>query len=51
MGADETNEENAKRELEEEVGITGVELKVLGHCKFEDANNRVWGNIFGVKHD
>ena len=51
MGADETNEENAQRELEEEVGITGVELKVLGHCKFEDANNRVWGNIFGVKHD
>jgi 8-oxo-dGTP pyrophosphatase MutT (NUDIX family) len=48
MGAEETNEENAQRELEEEIGITGVELKVLKQIKFEDSNNRVWGNIFAV---
>jgi len=39
MGADETDEENAQRELEEEIGITGVELKVLQRIKFEDDNN------------
>ncbi len=51
MGADETDELNAQRELEEEVGITGVELKVLETIKYEDDNNRVWGNIFAVEHD
>jgi isopentenyldiphosphate isomerase len=51
MGAEETDEENAQRELEEEVGISGVELKVLLRVKYEDASNRVWGNVFGVKHD
>lgn len=39
------------RELEEEIGITGVDLKVLKRVKYEDEKNRVWGNIFGVKVD
>ena len=51
MGAEETDEENAQRELEEEVGITGVELKVIENIKYEDDGNRVWGNIFAVQHD
>jgi 8-oxo-dGTP pyrophosphatase MutT (NUDIX family) len=39
------------RELEEEIGVTGVDLKVLDRIKYEDATNRVWGNIFGVLYD
>ena len=26
-------------------------MKVLLHTKYEDANNRVWGNVFGVHYD
>ena len=26
-------------------------MKVLDRIKFEDANNRVWGNIFAVEYD
>jgi 8-oxo-dGTP pyrophosphatase MutT (NUDIX family) len=48
MGADETDEENAKRELEEEIGIKDVDLQVLDRVMYEDSNNRVWGNIFGI---
>lgn len=51
VGGDETDEENARRELEEEIGITGVELKVLQRVKYEDSNNRVWGSLFGVLYD
>lgn len=51
VGGDETDEENARRELEEEIGITGVELKVLTHTRYEDAGNRVWGSVFGVQYD
>lgn len=29
VGGDETDEENARRELEEEIGITGVELQLI----------------------
>ena len=49
VGGDETDEENAARELEEEIGITGIEMKVLKHVKYEDSDNRVWGSIFAVE--
>ena len=49
VSADESDESNAQRELEEEIGITGVELKVLTRIKFEDPGNRVWGNVFAVE--
>lgn len=51
VGGDETDEENAKRELEEEIGVTGVELKLLKHIKFEDETNRVWGNLYAIQYD
>jgi 8-oxo-dGTP pyrophosphatase MutT (NUDIX family) len=51
MSADETDESNAQRELEEEIGMTGVEMKVLTRIKFEDPGNRVWGNVFAVEYD
>lgn len=48
VAAGETDETNAQRELEEEIGVTCVEMKVLLRVKYEDTNNRVWGNIFSV---
>ena len=51
VGGDETDELNAQREIEEEIGMKGLEMKVLDRIKFEDANNRVWGNIFAVEYD
>jgi len=37
---------SAMRELREELGVTGVKLKLLFDQYFEDENNRVWGRIF-----
>lgn len=42
----ESYEESAKRELREELGISGVRLRPLFDQYFEDAGNRVWGRIF-----
>jgi 8-oxo-dGTP pyrophosphatase MutT (NUDIX family) len=49
--AGESYEDAAKRELEEELGITGVRLK--GHFDFfyEDAGNRVWGRVFSCVYN
>ena len=46
VGGDETDEDNAYRELAEELGITGVILERLTSVKYEDKSNRVWGNLF-----
>jgi isopentenyldiphosphate isomerase len=51
VGADESDETNAKRELEEEIGMSLPELKVLTRIKFEDPGNRVWGNVFAAEYD
>jgi 8-oxo-dGTP pyrophosphatase MutT (NUDIX family) len=51
VGGDETDELNAQREIEEEIGMKDVEMKVLDRIKFEDPTNRVWGNIFGLEYD
>ena len=46
VGEGEGDEENAKREVEEEVGLKEVELVDCGKFKFEDERNRVWGNLY-----
>jgi isopentenyldiphosphate isomerase len=42
----ESYEESAKRELREELGISGAKLRPLFDQYYEDADNRVWGRIF-----
>jgi isopentenyldiphosphate isomerase len=42
----ESYEEGAKRELREELGISGAKLRPLFDQYYEDADNRVWGRIF-----
>jgi 8-oxo-dGTP pyrophosphatase MutT (NUDIX family) len=49
--AGESYEESAKRELLEELGITGVTLEFAGDRYFEDRDNRVWGRIFTCFHE
>jgi len=51
VGADETDEDNAYRELNEELGISGVTLERITTVKYEDDNNRVWGNVFLLTYD
>ena len=49
--AGESYDDAAKRELAEELGITGVRLE--GHFDFfyEDAGNRVWGRVFSCVYN
>ena len=42
----ETYEASARRELEEELGIRGVDLEPLFDFLFEDEQNLVWGRAF-----
>ena len=51
MAPDETNELNAQRELEEEIGVTRAvdEMKLLEQFRFTNNYTSVWGNIFYVK--
>jgi len=42
---------SAVRELREELGVSGVKLKLLFDQYFEDENNRVWGRIFSCVCD
>lgn len=51
VSAGESYEDAAQRELAEELGITGVQLK--GHFDFfhEDAGNRVWGRVFSCTYN
>lgn len=44
--AGESYEAAAKRELAEELGISGAPLEPLFDQYYEDGNNRVWGRIF-----
>ncbi|MDO9380058.1 MAG: NUDIX domain-containing protein [Nocardioidaceae bacterium] len=46
VGEDPT--EGAARELEEELGITGVELRPLGRTLYEDEQTRYWAHQFAV---
>ena len=46
VSAGESYEENAQREMEEEMGITGVPFKKIGDFWFESDRVRCWGRIF-----
>jgi isopentenyl-diphosphate delta-isomerase len=50
VGCDESYEENALREIEEEMGISGVELKRHFDFLFEDEFSRVWGRLFSCTY-
>lgn len=47
----ESYEASAKRELLEELGISGVALEFLFDSYYEDRDNRVWGRIFTCIHE
>lgn len=47
----ETYEENAVRELEEELGIKGAQLQTHFDYQFEDGPVRVWGRVFSTTYD
>jgi 8-oxo-dGTP pyrophosphatase MutT (NUDIX family) len=49
--AGESYEESAARELAEEMGIEGVELKALFDFRFEEGRSRVWGRAFVCEWD
>ena len=44
--AGETYMESALRELQEELGVTGIQLRHLFDQFYEDAHNRVWGRVY-----
>lgn len=49
--AGESYEESAVRELDEELGVTGVNFRHHFDHFYEDESNRVWGRIFTCIHD
>ncbi len=49
--ADESYQESANRELQEELGISGVQLQHQFDQYYEDKANRVWGRIFSCTHE
>lgn len=46
--ADETYAESAARELEEELGVSGVPLTAHEHFFFDQPNNRLWCAVFSA---
>jgi len=51
VGAGESYEENASREIEEEMGIAGVDLRPHFDFFHEDGVTRVWGRLFSCAYD
>lgn len=49
--ADESYEENARRELNEELGIEEVHLHFIGDFLFQDDNISVWGRVFYIEYN
>ncbi|MCB2252090.1 NUDIX hydrolase [Pseudomonas chlororaphis] len=47
----ETYAESAARELEEELGVSGVELTAHDHFFYEDSDNRLWCSAFSAVWD
>ena len=47
----ESYEQNAAREMEEEMGVRGTPLTPLFDFWFEDAATRVWGRLFSCVYD
>jgi 8-oxo-dGTP pyrophosphatase MutT (NUDIX family) len=50
-GAGESYEDNAMRELEEEMGIRDAKLKMHFDFFYEDAVSRLWGRLFSCCYD
>jgi len=51
VGAGESYELNAERELAEEMGISGVTLTHILDEFFEDHETRLWGRLFSCEYD
>jgi len=51
MLAGETDNDSARRELAEELGITVPNIEYLFHHYHETGNNKVWGAIYRCRHD
>ena len=51
VGAGESYEDNAAREIEEEMGVRGAPCEPLFDFFFEDDATRVWGRAFRATHD
>jgi 8-oxo-dGTP pyrophosphatase MutT (NUDIX family) len=49
--ATESYEDSARRELEEELGISGRPLDFCFDHYYEDNGNRVWGRVFRCTHE
>ncbi|MCY1552152.1 hypothetical protein D9M68_885310 [compost metagenome] len=43
--------ESAARELEEELGVSGVPLREHGRFFFDEPGNRLWGAVFSAISD
>ena len=48
---DEKDLDNATREVEEEMGIKGVELTFHGRFKYASDAVKCWGNLYTAKYD
>jgi 8-oxo-dGTP pyrophosphatase MutT (NUDIX family) len=51
VAAHESYAESAARELEEELGVSGVELTPHDHFYFEDGDSRLWCTSFSAVWD
>ena len=49
VGADEDDDENAKREVFEEVGIKDHDLQKVSVFKFDGEKSKVFGNVYLLK--
>lgn len=51
VGAQESYPHSAARELAEELGVQGVELREHGRFLFDQTGNRLWGAVFSAVWD
>lgn len=51
IGADESYEQNAEREIEEEMGVRQVKLNPCFDFYHEDEISRLWGRLFTCTYD
>ena len=51
VGAGESYDDGARRELAEEVGVTGVPLRPILSFQYEDRANRVNGRVYSCAYD
>ncbi len=51
VGHGESYEQNAAREIEEEMGVAGVALRREFDFQFRDRTSRVWGRLFSCTYE